>query len=134
MGLGFITEKKGAIKKGWDREKYILSLDELPFYFQPHNIRTVQVKPSDPKSIVTGQELTIRSSGSSLYVLSGRQIIAECKEPPQSIIKGVDDLGGYAVGKVNRIKEISGFCDVEIYLESTVRENENQKSENKYQN
>lgn len=134
MGLNFITEKKGSIKKGWDREKYFLSLKELPFYCQPHNIRTVQIKPSDPKAIVTGQELIIRSSGNSLFILSGNEIIAEYKEPPQSIIKGVNELGGYTKGKINRVKEISGYWDVEIYLEPIVRNNETQNLQNKFQN
>lgn len=122
MGNSFIVKTKGGIKKGWDQAKQKLSIEELQFDCPAESIRTVQVIPVNASDIETGQELTIREDNGSLLMLFKGSIVGICETPPPSVVDGLSNLGGYSVGKVDRVKKLSGFWDVAIYLKPLVKD------------
>jgi hypothetical protein len=122
MGISFIVKTKGGIKKGWDMAKRQLSIDELQFDCPAESIRTVQAIPVNFGEIETGQEFAVKESDGSLLMLSKGRIIGVCESPPLSVLDGLTNLGGYGVGKVDRVKKLSGFLDVIIYLNPLVKE------------
>jgi hypothetical protein len=124
MGVSFIVKTGGGIKKGWDKAKRQLSIDELQFTCPPESIRTVQATPVNSSEIETGQQLAIKEDKGSLLMLSKGNVVGICKTPPPSVLDGLTNLGGYGVGKVDRVKKISGFWDVVIYLKPLVSEAE----------
>ena len=121
MGNSFIVKTKGGIKKGWDKAKQRLSLNELRFDCL-ESVRTVQAKPLISGEIEVGQPLTIKESDGSLLMISKGNVIGVCETPPPSVIDGLANLGGYGVGKVDRVKKLSGMWDVAISIEPLVRE------------
>jgi hypothetical protein len=121
MGVSFIVKTANGIKKGWDKAKQQLSIDELKFDC-PESIRTVQAKPISPGDIEVGQTLTIKENKGSLLMLSEGNVVGICETAPQSVVDGLIDLGGYGVGKVDQVKKLSGFWNVAIYLEPLVKE------------
>lgn len=120
MGNSFVVKTQGGIKKGWDKAKQRLSIAELQFDC-PENIRTVQAKPFNSGAIETGQNLVIKENKGTLLMLSKGEIIGICENPPPSVIDGLTNLGGYGVGKVDRVKKLSGFLDIAVYLEPLVQ-------------
>jgi hypothetical protein len=122
MGNSFIVKTKGGIKKGWDQAKQRLSIDELQFDCPPESVRTVQAMPINAGDIETGQELGIRENNGSLQMLYKGNIVGVCETPPPSVIDGLSNLGGYGVGKVDRVKKLSGLWDVAVYLKPLVKD------------
>jgi len=122
MGINFISMTKTGIKKGWDKAKKKLSLDELEFNCPPEKIRTVQVIPVDFSSAARGQKFTIKEEKGALLILTEGIMVGVCPTPPASIIKELNSLGGYGIGKLDGIKELSGLWDIAVYLEPLIKE------------
>jgi hypothetical protein len=120
MGADYISKTKKTQRKGWDRAKRKLSLDEL-FSRRPDKIRTILVTPFDPtepSKFAEGCLYELHVEADRIFVYSKRVAIGVCKEPPRSVLKAVASLGGKTLGRFDKRQEHSGLVAVGVYLDT----------------
>jgi hypothetical protein len=117
MGSDYISKTKKAHRKGWDRARRKLSLDEL-FAEKPESIRTILITPFDPTDVSKFSEgpCELNMEEGRIFAYSKRKSIGVCKEPPRSIQRAVAALGGKTLGLYSKTREHSGNIEVSIYL------------------
>jgi hypothetical protein len=119
MGADYISKTKKTHRKGWDRAKRKLSLDELLFQ-RPESIRNILVTPydsSDLSKFCQGAHYELNVEEGRIFVYSGRDSIGVCKEPPRSVLKAVASLGGKTLGFFSRVLEHSGLIEISVCLD-----------------
>ncbi|MGB7922013.1 MAG: hypothetical protein WCF57_02080 [Pyrinomonadaceae bacterium] len=119
MGADYISKTKKTHRKGWDRAKRKLSLDEL-FSQMPNKIRTILITPfdpSDPSKFCEGGVYELQVEVDRIFVYSKRAPIGVCKETPRSVVKAVAALGGKTLGLFYKKQEHSGLVEVGVCLE-----------------
>lgn len=120
MGADYISKTKKSHRKGWDRAKRKLSLDEL-FSQMPESIRTILLTPYDPSDLskfCDGSLYELNVDHGRIFVYSKRVEIGVCKEPPQSVLKAVALLGGKTLGLFHKVQEHSGLVEVVVCLDT----------------
>jgi hypothetical protein len=118
MGADYISKSKKTHRKGWDRAKRKLSLDEL-FSQMPESIRTILVTPFNPSDISKFSEgglFELHVEHDRIFVYLKRVCIGVCKEPPRSVLKAVNALGGKTLGLFHKLQEHSGLIEVVVCL------------------
>jgi len=117
MGSDYLSKTKKAHRKGRDRARQKLSLDEL-FAEKPESIRTILITPFDPSDLSKFSEgpCELNMEEGRIFAYSKRKSIGVCKEPPRSIQKAVAALGGKTLGLYNKTRKHSGSVEVSIYL------------------
>lgn len=120
MGADYISKTKKTQRKGWDRAKRKLSLDEL-FSQMPHKIRTLLVTPfdpSDPSKFCEGGLYELHVEHDRIFVYSKRVSIGVCKETPRSVLTAVATLGGKTLGLFHKRQQHSGLVEVSVCLDT----------------
>lgn len=120
MGADYISKTKKTHRKGWDRAKRKLSLDEL-FSQMPDKIRTIQVTPFDPSDdskFCEGGLYELHVETDRIFVYSKRVPIGVCKETPRSVLKAVAALGGKTLGLFHKQQQHSGLVEVGVCLDT----------------
>lgn len=123
MGIDFIHKTKATQKKGWDKAKQKLSIDDL-FSFAPEKIRTIQVKPEPSTEFCEDDTYMLRIQEGVILVYLGQNILGVCKNPALSVVKKIQEGGGMSIGKLHQKREISGTVDIAVCFE-TLNENRN---------
>lgn len=121
MGADYISKTKKTQRKGWDRAKRKLSLDEL--FGQMDKIRTILVTPynaSDLSKFTEGGLYELHIEADRIFVYSKRVSIGVCKEPPGSVLKAVAALGGKTLGLFYKRQDHSGLVEVGVCLDTQV--------------
>lgn len=120
MGADYISKTKKTQRKGWDRARRKLSLDEM-FSQRPDKIRTILVTPFDPSDLSKFDEgclYELHVEVDRIFVYSKRTSIGVCKEPPRSVLKAVAALGGKTLGLFHKRQAHSGLVEVGISLDA----------------
>ena len=120
MGADYLSKTKKTHRKGWDRAKRKLSLDEL-FSQMPKSIRTILVtpyEPSDPSKFCEGGLYELNVDNGRIFVYSKRAEIGACKDPPRSVLLAVTALGGKTLGLFYKRQEHSGLVEVVVCLDA----------------
>jgi hypothetical protein len=120
MGADYISKTKKTQRKGWDRAKRKLSLDEL-FSQMPDKIRTILITPFDPSDhtkFAEGGFYELHVEVDRIFVYSKRVAIGVCKEPPRSVLKAVAALGGKTLGLFHKRQAHSGLVEVGVCLDT----------------
>jgi hypothetical protein len=120
MGADYISKTKKTQRKGWDRAKRKLSLDEL-FSQRPDKIRTILVTPfdpTDPSKFIEGCLYELHVEVDRIFVYSKRVAVGVCKEPPRSVLKAVASLVGKTLGRFDKRQEHSGMVAVGVCLDT----------------
>lgn len=120
MGADYLSKTKKSHRKGWDRAKRKLSLDEL-FSQMPDKIRTILVTPFDPSDsskFCEGGLYELHVKIDRIFVYSKRVPIGVCKETPRSVLTAVAALGGKTLGLFHKQQQHSGLVEVGVCLDT----------------
>lgn len=114
MGADILNKMQAEYKKHIDRNRYGLSQLDL-FAVDPSKItRNIVCDVVDPMSINSGDPVTIQATSGTLATFRGRQLIGECKNPPQLTYDSIIDCGGAARAEVTTLNPLSGTFEASI--------------------
>jgi hypothetical protein len=122
MGMDFIQKAKRGFRKGWERGRQKLTSVDLFLRLPGRKIRTILVVPFGPENFHEGDQYELNVEHGRIFVYRERVPIGVCKEPSQSILNEMTDLGGKALGAFYKVREHSGFIEIVVCIGSHAKE------------
>ena len=115
MGLDFITKCAKSFTRSWDRGRREFSEPDLFRRDPVLRSRVYCVVPRSGFKPSLGQELLIRADGATLRIYTGTDEAGAFRDIPESLLSRVRSEGcGVAVGRVVRVRELSGVVEVSV--------------------
>lgn len=115
MGNDFLDKTKGTIEKGWDQGLQDLAKADL-FTIPPEGRRTIVVKPVNGSSFSVTEIYELRQDQAHIAVYQDGQQIGVCERPGPYVLNRISQIGGMALGIVNRFRVRSGGVDITVIL------------------
>jgi len=114
MGVDFLYTVKRVFKRRWDCGRDELAKGTL---FSDQSIATRTLCFSNVGELVfrLGDELLLRVINKELFAYTqSNEMAMVCRNAPMPILSKVIEFGGTAVGRVEKVHEISGAADIVI--------------------
>lgn len=115
MGVDFIREQSGKPwRKRWDKGLDRLKMPGLFDVQFSTQHRTVTAEISSGSSMKAGDHVVIQCDGSLTIVCSGYQQIGRISSIPADMLTAISDLGGVALGIVERVSLFGNNAELSI--------------------
>lgn len=114
MGVDFLRSKAKPFLKSWDSSRVDLTRRSL-FTREPQAAKVAAVaKMLDGSSLSDGDEVVVQADGGRLLLCVNHSVRAEIVKPADSVIRRIEDCGGYSLGRVEKAFPTMNLA--EVYL------------------
>ncbi len=114
MGLDFIKRRRPSFEKSWSRGLRELSEPDL-FNAAPGEPSRSLIANLFTMSAKEGEELIALADGTRLMLTRGVTRIGCIEDPPAELISELQEIGGFAYGKIDRVNLLSETAEVRIW-------------------